>query len=160
MTCTPVNVLANSPLPFILNTGAMCHISPVKSDFKSLHPIVPHPITSIGGAQVYATGVGSIELCIVSNHKVMLEDILFVPMLIICLVLMLCLNHSGCYTSSFNSNSYWVTNKAGAVILQGAVLKFCHLFGLTLHSPHIGHIHSTTPTNSAHYASWTPNLET
>jgi hypothetical protein len=45
-TYTPVNILTDSP--FILDTGATCHISPVKSDFKSLHPIAPHPITSIG----------------------------------------------------------------------------------------------------------------
>jgi hypothetical protein len=76
-TRTPIDALADSP--FILDTGATCHISPVKSDFKSLRPITPHPITGIGGAQVHATGVGSIELCIASNHKVVLEDVLFIP---------------------------------------------------------------------------------
>jgi len=114
-TYTPVNMLADSP--FILDTGAICHISPVKLDFRSLHPIAPHPIISIFEAQVHTTGVGSIELCIVSNHKVMLEDILFVPISMIHLISVLCLNNSGCYTSLFDSNSCWVINKAGAVVL-------------------------------------------
>jgi hypothetical protein len=157
-TRTPIDTLADSP--FILNTGATCHISPVKSDFKSLRPIAPHPITGIGGAQVHATGMGSIELCIASNHKVVLEDVLFVPTSVIRLVSVLCLNCSGNYTSSFDSNSCWVTNKAGAVVLRGSVLKTHHLFGLTLHSPRVGHVHPATPAHSAHYATQTPDLET
>jgi hypothetical protein len=103
--------------PFILDTGTTCHLSPIKSDFKSLHPITPHPITSIGGARVHATGVSSIELCIASNHKVMLKDVLFILMLTICLVSVLCFNRSSSYISSFNSSSCWVTNKAGATVL-------------------------------------------
>ena len=101
---TPAKVLTDSP--FILDTGATCHISPIKSDFKSLRPIVPHPITSIGGARVYATGVGSIELCIASSYKVMLEDILFILTSMIRLISVLCLNHLGGYISSFNFSSY------------------------------------------------------
>jgi len=100
-SCTPVDALDKSP--FILNTDTTCHISPMKSDFKSLRPIAPHPITGIGGAHVHATGVGSIELCIASNHKVMLEDILYVPTSTVCLVSVLCLNRSGGYVSSFDS---------------------------------------------------------
>jgi len=108
----------------------------------------------IGGAQVHATGMGSIELCIASNHKVVLEDVLFIPTSVIWLVLVLCLNCSGSYTSSFNSNFCWVTNKAGAI------LKSHHLFGLTLHLPHVGHIHTPAPADSAHYTAHTPDLET
>jgi len=114
-THTPVNTLTESP--FILDMGTMCHISPIKSDFKSIHPIAPHPITSIGEARVHTTSLGSIKLCIASNHKVVLEDVLFIPTSVIQLVSVLCLNCSGGYTSSFNSNSCWVTNKAGAIIL-------------------------------------------
>jgi hypothetical protein len=100
---TPVDALNDSP--FILDMGTTCHISPIKSDFKSLRPIEPHPITSIGGARVHATGVGSIELCIASNHKVVLEDVLYIPTSTVCLVSVLCLNRSGNYISSFDSNS-------------------------------------------------------
>ncbi len=80
-------------LPFILNTGATCHISPIKSDFKALCPIVPHPITGIGGACMHTTGLGSIKLCIASGHKVVLEDVLYILTSTIHLVSVLCLNH-------------------------------------------------------------------
>jgi len=39
-THTPIDALAE--LPFILNIGIICHISPIKLDFKSLCPIAPH----------------------------------------------------------------------------------------------------------------------
>ena len=155
---TPADALLQSP--FILNTSAMCHISSIKSDFKALHPIALHPITSIGGAHVHATGLGSIELCIASGHKVVLEDVLYVPTSTIRLVSILCLNHSGGYTSSFNGNSCWVTNTAGATVLQGTIIESRHLFSLTLQSPHIGHICPTISENSTHYTARTPNLET
>jgi hypothetical protein len=61
----PIKNLSNSP--FVLDMGATCHISPVRSDFKTLHQIAPHPITGVGGAKVHATGIGSIELCIASG---------------------------------------------------------------------------------------------
>jgi len=155
---TPVNALDESP--FILDTGATCHISPAKSDFRSLRPIAPHPITGIGGAHVHATGVSTIELCITTGHKVVLDDVLFVPTSTICLVSVLCLNRSGGYISSFDSNSCWVTNKAGAKVLMGTVLESRRLFGLSLRSPYMGHVHPSTPSNSAHYAARTPDLET
>jgi hypothetical protein len=100
---TPVDALDESP--FILDMGTTCHILPMKLDFKSLCPIVPHPITSISGAHVHVTGIGSRELYITSNHKVVLEDVLYIHTLTVCLVSMLCLNRSGGYISSFNSNS-------------------------------------------------------
>ncbi len=157
---TPVDNLSESP--FILDTGATCHISPTKSDFKSLRPIAPHPITGVGGARVHATGVGSIELCIASNQKVVLEDVLYIPTSTVRLVSVLCLNRSGRYVSCFDSDSCWVTNKAGAIILRGTVLESRRLYGLTLHSPRVGHTRPTTPapTSAAHFASRTPDLET
>jgi transposase InsO family protein len=155
---TPVDALDKSP--FILDTGATCHISPMKLDFKSLCPIVPHPITGIGGAHVHATGVGSIKLCSTSNHKVMLEDVLYIPTSTVRLISVLCLNRSGGYVSSFDSNSCWVTNKSGATVLRGVVLESRRLFGLSLHSPCVGHARPPNATSSAYYASRTPDLET
>jgi len=48
--------------PFILDSGALCHISPKQSNFKTLIPTAPHPITRFGGSCVYATRIGTIEL--------------------------------------------------------------------------------------------------
>jgi len=47
--------------PFILDSGASCHISPKQSDFKMLTPTAPHPITRFVRSCVYATGIGTIE---------------------------------------------------------------------------------------------------
>jgi hypothetical protein len=109
---------------------------------------------------MHATGLGSIELCIASNHKVVLEDVLYVPSSTVRLVSVLCLNHSGGYVSSFDSDSCWVTNKAGATVLRGMVLESHCLFGLTLHSPCVGHVRPSASAESAHYAACTPDLET
>ena len=63
-------------MPFILNTGAMCHISPEASDFKfkDLRSIPCHPVKGLGGSAVYATGIGNIELHIASGHTLKLVD--------------------------------------------------------------------------------------
>jgi len=68
-SCIPASDLDASP--FILDTRATIHISPIYGNFKCLHPIALHPITSVGGAHVYAMGMGSIELCIASGLKVL-----------------------------------------------------------------------------------------
>jgi len=154
------SVDALDELPFILDTGTTCHIFPAKSDFKSLHLIALHPITGIGGAHVHATGIGTIELYIATGHKVVLDNVLFILTSIIHLVSILCLNCSGGYISSFDSNSCWVTNKADAKVLMGTVLESCHLFGLSLHLPYMGHVCPSMPSNSAHYAACTPDLKT
>ena len=38
-------ILDLADLPFFLDTGVNAHISPEQSDFKTLRPISPHPIT-------------------------------------------------------------------------------------------------------------------
>ncbi|KAI0273029.1 hypothetical protein BGY98DRAFT_1099617 [Russula aff. rugulosa BPL654] len=59
--------LFHSSLPFIINTGASCHIFPVLLDFKSIFPIKPHPITDLGDHSVAAVGMGTIELHMLSG---------------------------------------------------------------------------------------------
>ena len=154
----PVENLSDSP--FILDMGATCHISPVRLDFKTLHQIAPYPITSVGGDKVYATGISSIELCIASSHKVVIDDTLYVLSLTIHLISVFCLNCSRQYISSFDSDSCCVTNKAGAVILRETVLESCCLYGLTLSSLCTGHSQPIPAPSAAHYASHTLDLKT
>ena len=66
-------------MPFILDTGATCHISPDASDFKDLRSIPRHPVKGLGGSAVYATGIGNIELRIASGHTLKLVDALYIP---------------------------------------------------------------------------------
>jgi hypothetical protein len=49
---------------FILESGATCHISPMHSDFTDFQTIPEHPITGLGGARVYAIGIGTVELVV------------------------------------------------------------------------------------------------
>src|SRR6266576_6649487 len=64
---------------FILDFRALNHISPKRSDFKTLCPIEPHPIHSFNRSTTSALGIGNIDLCIASGHKLLLKDVLFVP---------------------------------------------------------------------------------
>jgi len=130
---------------FILNMGATCHILPIHADFKKLRPIAPHPITGVGGARVYATGMGSIELCIAGGLKVMLDNAVYVPASTVRLVSVLELNTREQYTSHFDSDKCWVTNKSGATIMCSTVLCSRHLYTLSLQSPHVEH---TKPKSS------------
>jgi len=151
--------------PFILDTGATCHISPICADFKKLRPIAPHPITGIGGAHVYATGMGSIELCIAGGLKVNLDNAVYVPASKIQLISILELNTNGRYTSHFDSEKCWVTNKSGATVLRGTVLHSRHLYALSLHSPCVEHTKPKsspclTESSTALLSTRVPDLET
>jgi hypothetical protein len=97
----PVDSLTDAP--FFLDTGATCHISPIRSDFKTLQPISPHPISGVGGACVYAAGLGTVELCVAAGHKIVMENVLYVPASTVRLISVLTLNRSGRYTSHFDS---------------------------------------------------------
>jgi hypothetical protein len=101
---TTSHVLASNinSSPFILDMGATIHILPVCADFKRLCPIALHPITSIGGARIYATRVGSIELCIAGGLKVSLNNTVYIPASTVHLVSILKLNKGGWYTFYFN----------------------------------------------------------
>lgn len=65
----PNNPLQLDPslLPFIIDTGATCHISPFLSDFSSITPILPHPIKSLGATLLNAVGMGTIDICTASS---------------------------------------------------------------------------------------------
>lgn len=163
----PILDLADSP--FFLDTGANAHISPEQSDFKTLRPISPHPITGIGGSCIHAIGIGSIDVTISSGHKVTLEDVLFAPASKVRLVSVLSLNRSGRYTSHFDEDSFWLTNRGGTTILRGTVHENRRLYALSLVKARTTHklpsgSHSISGTNdgstTALYATRTPDVET
>jgi hypothetical protein len=165
-TASRVPISSLKEAPFFLDTGAStCHISPERSDFKTLRPISSHPVSGVGGACVYASGIGTVELCVAAGHKIVLENVLSVPTSTIRLISVLTLNRGGRYTSRFDSSSFfcWVTNPGGATILRGIVYENRRLYGLSLSSPRIAH--SKPPGNNsfstlALYASRTPDIET
>jgi transposase InsO family protein len=158
---SPVSHLQD--VPFILDSGASFHISPERSDFKSLRPITPHPVKGFGGSCVYAIGMGSIELQVAGGKKVTLDHALFVPNSCIRLVSVFTINRDGHNACHFDSTSCCVTNSGGAVVLTGTAIVPRRLYALncispsTVHKP-VGPSPAAIP--SAHYAARVPDVET
>jgi GAG-pre-integrase domain len=155
---TPVSHLQESP--FILDSGASCHISPDRSDFKSLHPITPHPIKGFGSSCVYAVGIGTIELCIASGKRITLNHALFVPNATIRLISVYTINNNGHNACHFDSNKCWVTNSSGVVVLTGKAWVPCRLYILNCLSPTTVHVKPPLAKSAALYAARVPDLET
>jgi len=154
--------------PFFLDTGATTHITPERSDFESLHPIAPYPILGVGGSCIYAVGKGTVKIRIPDGGQLTLENVLFVPKSKVRLISIVRLNRSGQYTSHFNSNSFWLTDKDDTIVLlRGTIIENRLLYGLNLHNtcdsntkPHGSKTSLMEPTQSAFYASRTPDVET
>ena len=150
--------------PFVLDSGASCHISPERSDFKSLSPIMPHPITGFGGSYIYASRVGTIELCTEAGKKITLNHVLFVPNSTVCLISVFSLNNDGPNTCYFDTTSCSILDSSGKMLLKGRAWVQRHLYILDC-TPQV--VTPRTSVNIAHdtpssalYASRTPNLET
>jgi hypothetical protein len=119
---SPIAFMANHPpisrmgsIPFILDSGANCHISPKCGDFKSLNTIPPLTVKGFSGSSVQAVGMGTIEVCMASGLRLSLTNILFVPNSKIRLLSVSSLNRSGNYVTHLDSMSCWVTNRSGAM---------------------------------------------
>jgi len=140
------NITRATDLPFILDTGATCHISPEASDFKVLKSIPRHPVKGLGGSAVYAIGVGDIELCIASGHRLKLSNVLYIPESNVRLISILALNKSGDYTTHFDSMTCWVTNKSNTVLMHGSLSPTKRLYILTTKTPFIQHVKTPEPT--------------
>jgi transposase InsO family protein len=131
----PSPITRSIDLPFILDSGATCHISPEASDFTTLNPIPRRPVKGLAGAAVYAIGIGDIELRVTGGHTLKLTDALYIPESSVRLVSILALNKSGNYTTHFDSNGCWVTNKANATLVRGALSEAKRLYVLATNTP-------------------------
>ena len=169
----PIKSLEESP--FFLDTGANTHISPERSDFKSLRPISPHPISGLGDSCIFAVGIGTIDIHIAGGHKLVLENVLYAPASNVRLISVLDMNEADRrYISHFTHDSFWLTNSSGAVLLRGKVHKAHRLYYLSISKAHMTtHVRTKagaapTPVVSSNHdvpskallASRTPDLET
>ena len=103
--------------PFILDSGASNHISPERLDFRSLHPIAPHPIQGFNGSFTNAIGIGNIDLCIASGHKCCLKDVLYVPLYNTHLVSIHALTCNGYNFITFGPDDCWVSDKDEKIVV-------------------------------------------
>lgn len=69
----------SSSRPFVVDSGASIHISPVRSDFDSFRVIPAHGITGVDGSAIYATGTGDITLPVPGGSNLTLRNTLYVP---------------------------------------------------------------------------------
>jgi hypothetical protein len=154
--------------PFVLDSGASCHISPERSDFKMLTPTPPHPITGFGGSCVHAIGIGTIELQTKSGTRLMLDHVLFVPNSTVRLISVFSINDSGDNACYFDARSCCMIDPTGMVIMTGTAWKQRHLYMLNCVPHNVNDastneppLTSTHPTaSSALYVTKTPDLET
>src|SRR6266849_5864157 len=68
----------NPSLPFIIDIGATCHISPFLSDFFSILSIKPHPIKGLGSQTINAVGMGTIQLQ-TPSRVLSLHNMFYIP---------------------------------------------------------------------------------
>jgi len=162
-TTTSLAAAKLTEYPFMLDTGAMCHISPECSDFQTLMPIPPHPIKGLGGKCVYAIGLGTIKLSVAPRNRIILQKALFALASTICLISVLTLNRDGNCISHFDSTSCWVTDKAtGTIVAEGTVSSTCNLYTLTTFMPNVIHkpLHPCTTSHASFYTTQVSDLET
>jgi hypothetical protein len=153
--------MLTSDLPFILDTGATCHISPEASDFKSLKSIPHHPVKGLGSSAIYATGIGDIELRMARGHLLKLVDTLYIPDSNIRLISIMALNKSSNYTTHFDSEGCWVTNKSNTTLVRGALSKSKRLYVLSTKTPYVQHQkQSKVPTTATALYTKVPDIET
>ncbi|KAH9992357.1 hypothetical protein BJV77DRAFT_1067840 [Russula vinacea] len=175
----PVNVDTSL---FAFNTAATCHMSLVQLDFKTLWPISKYPVKGLGGATVYAVGIGEINLRIVKGCSITLHDVLFIPASTIHLISVLTLNRSANLTTHFDFTVTPVGSQTTAVHVTGVdpitirqslyrarygrslakdkveLSNTCNLYFLSIPSLHV--THSKPSTGAAFYSSTIPNVET
>lgn len=147
-----------SSLPFIIDTGATCHISPILLDFQSLTPITPHPIKGLCDHSINAVGMGTIVLK-TTTGTLTLQNAFFVPNSAVCLISVFLLSDAN-YSAHFypHEGHCFISNAQNTVIACGKALSNRKLFILSDFSVHISP--STSPTSSAHYASRSPDIDT
>ena len=148
---------SGSLLPFILDSGALCHISLFLSDFKSIRPIKPHPIKGLRGQSISALGVGLIELCMPLGF-LSFYDALYVPSSGVCLLSIFHLGEAG-FTAHFypRDGHCFVSNSNNSVVAHGSALSECRLFVLSFFEVPF-HFHPTF-SPSAYFSSHLSDID-
>jgi hypothetical protein len=151
---------SSSSLPFIIDTGATCHISPVLFDFKSLHPITPHPIKGLGDLCVHAVGMGTIQLK-TSFGLLCLNDAFYVPDSSVRLISVFLLGDSD-YTSHFypRQGYCYISDANNSVVARGSALSNRKLFTLSDFHVVLPPPPATHTPSHAHYTSRSPDIDT
>ena len=152
------SVPVSSTLPFIIDSGATCHISPFLSDFKHVRNISTHPIKGLGDVSVHALAMGTIELQ-TSSGRLTLNNAFYVPNSTVRLLSVFLLGDAD-YTVHFypRKGLCFISDSHNNVIAKGTALPNRKLFLLSDFSVVVPHLPSTP--SFAHYASRLPGIDT
>lgn len=136
--------------------------TPEHSDFRTLRPITMHPIQGFNGSFTSAVGIGDIDLCIASGHKLLLKDVLYVPFCNTRLVSVSALTQNGYNFVTFGHADCWLSDKHGKVIVRGCKSTASGLYTLNCSTARVTHTKPMSPPLSpfAHYTKCVPDLET
>ena len=131
LPCNTSSRLDPSELPFIIDTGATCHISPFLSDFTTFKSIPPHPIKGLGSTSLNAVGMGTIDICTTSSSTLSLANALYVPDASVRLISVFLLGN--CNTHFYPKQGLClICDKENNVILHGDALPDRRQFRLLL----------------------------
>lgn len=110
-----------SPKPFLFDSGATTHISPLRSDFVSIMPIPPCGIRGVNGSVVYAAGTGRIKLSVGRGKSITLENALYVPSATVRLISVRALcDGPHAFRVSFSTTDVTIFDRSGALFFSGA----------------------------------------
>jgi hypothetical protein len=93
-----------------------------------------------------------------SGHTLKLTDVLYISDSNVCLISVIALNRSNNYTTHFDSNNCWVTNKGNTVLVHGSISPSKRLYTLSTKTPFVQH-QKQRPAESALYTR-VPDIET
>lgn len=113
--------------PFIFDSGATDHVSPVRSDFKTFHLVTSTQVTGIGGASCNVVGQGTVDLLMPSGHKLSLSDVLYIPSANDRIISVLKVIRSAGYRGILDSDSWEITNRSNEVVASGPVGRNLYL---------------------------------
>ncbi len=143
--------------PFHLDSGATNHISPEHSDFKNLHAIEPHAIEGFNGSSTNAIGVGDIDLCIASGHKLLLRDVLYIPQGTTHLISISAVADNGYTLITFGKHECWIHDRHNKIIVRGSRSSDSGLYTLHCTSARVAR---AKLASSVLYTKRVPNMET
>ena len=97
------------------------------------------PVKGLFGSCVYAVGIGTIDLHLDAGSTLSLHDVLFVPASTIRLISIPSLYRGGKYTTHFDSDGCWVSDKSNEIVARLAFSPTWQLYSHITTNPCLSH---------------------
>ena len=108
--------------PFLLDSACTTHFSPDCSDFMMLHPIANRTIPGIGDSSIQALSIGTIKLIVRKGSSLLLENVLFIPLSTIQLILIASITKFLQCSVTFDASTVALRNHSGSLFATGTCL--------------------------------------